>query len=41
MCSLAHSAAETVQRALGEPIDPGPLLADLEAKYGRLYGLDS
>jgi carboxypeptidase Taq len=35
-----HSAAETVQRALGEPIDPGPLLAHLEAKYGRLYGLE-
>jgi carboxypeptidase Taq len=35
-----HSAAETVERALGEPIDPAPLLAHLEAKYGELYGLD-
>ena len=35
-----HAAAETVERALGEPIDPGPLLAHLEAKYGELYGLE-
>jgi carboxypeptidase Taq len=34
-----HSSAETVQRALGESIDPAPLLAHLEAKYGELYGL--
>jgi carboxypeptidase Taq len=35
-----HAAAETVERALGEPIDPGPLLAHLDAKYGELYGLE-
>ena len=35
-----YSAAETVRRALGEAIDPAPLLAHLEAKYGELYGLE-
>jgi carboxypeptidase Taq len=32
-----HSAAATLKRAIGEDIDPAPLLAQLEAKYGQLY----
>jgi carboxypeptidase Taq len=35
-----YGAAETVERALAEPIDPEPLIAQLGAKYGELYGLD-
>jgi carboxypeptidase Taq len=34
-----HSAAATVERALGESIDPEPLLAHLSTKFGELYGL--
>jgi len=32
-------AAATVERALGRGIDPTPLLAQLTAKYGELYGI--
>ena len=34
-----HSSAATVERVLGEPIDPEPLRAHLEAKFAELYGL--
>jgi len=33
--------AATVERAVGAPIDPGPLLAHLGAKYGELYGISA
>jgi carboxypeptidase Taq len=33
--------AETVERAVGRPLDVAPLLAHLERKYGELYGLDA
>ena len=29
----------TLKQAIGEEIDPSPLLAQLEAKYGELYNL--
>jgi carboxypeptidase Taq len=31
--------AEMIERVTGGPLDPGPLLAQLEAKYGELYAL--
>jgi carboxypeptidase Taq len=31
--------AEVVEHAVGGPLDPGPLLAHLDAKYRALYGL--
>jgi len=33
--------AETVERAVGGPLDVAPLLAHLGRKYGELYGLDA
>ncbi|MDX6720046.1 MAG: carboxypeptidase Taq [Solirubrobacteraceae bacterium] len=30
---------ELIERAVGGPLDPGPMLEHLEAKYRRLYGL--
>ncbi len=32
--------AEMIERVTGGPLDPGPLLRHLEAKFGELYGLD-
>ena len=34
-----HSAAGTLERAIGQEMDPTALLAQLEAKYGELYNL--
>ena len=31
--------AELIERAVGGPLDPAPMLAHLRAKYGALYGL--
>ena len=34
-----HEPAEMIQRVAGGPLDPAPLLAQLRAKYGEIYGL--
>jgi carboxypeptidase Taq len=34
-----HEPAEMIERAVGSPLDPGPLLAQLRAKFGAIYGL--
>jgi carboxypeptidase Taq len=34
-----HEPAEMIERAVGGPLDPGPLLDHLRAKFGELYGL--
>ena len=31
--------AEMIERVCGGPLDPGPLLAQLRAKFGAVYGL--
>jgi carboxypeptidase Taq len=34
-----HKPAEMIERAVGSPLDPGPLLEQLRAKFGALYEL--
>jgi carboxypeptidase Taq len=34
-----HEPAEMIERAVGGPLDPGPVLAQLRGKYGELYEL--
>jgi carboxypeptidase Taq len=34
-----HEPAEMIERAVGGPLDPAPLLAQLRAKFGELYEL--
>ena len=34
-----HGPAEAIEVAVGSPLDSGPLLSQLRAKYGELYEL--
>jgi carboxypeptidase Taq len=34
-----YTPSELIERAVGGPLDPAPMLAHLRAKYGALYGL--